>query len=121
MECGGSITASIFSNNPCSLLSMGATFVGSLKEFSSITLLEVNTVFADPNNCMEFSSNPSMVILSVTFLAPKLTACILKYSWLSSEFFQVIADATSELEILDWRVELNRVAPFDSLKKCCIQ
>jgi len=51
---------------------MSETFFGSTKEFSSITLEEVNTVFVDPDN-RELSPNPSIETLRFTLLFPKFT------------------------------------------------
>jgi len=44
---------------------MSETFFGSTKEFSSIALGDVSTVFIDPDNC-ELSPNPSMETLKFT-------------------------------------------------------
>lgn len=49
------------------------TFFGCTKEFSSITLLEVRTVFDNPES--EFGSNPLTEIFSFTELLPKFTTC----------------------------------------------
>lgn len=49
------------------------TLFGSLKEFSSIRLLEVKTVLVDPESFAEFDSNPSTETLRYTVLLPKFT------------------------------------------------
>lgn len=43
-----------------------STFFGSLKEFSSVRLPDLSTVFVDPENCMELGSKPSTRILRLT-------------------------------------------------------
>lgn len=50
------------------------TLLGSLKEFSSITLLDVNVVFTAPTDVSNgFCPNPLVEILRVTVLVPKFT------------------------------------------------
>jgi hypothetical protein len=53
------------------MTTMSETFFGSTKEFSSITLEEVSTVFVDPDN-RELSPNPSIETLRFTFAVPKI-------------------------------------------------
>ena len=43
-----------------------------MKEFSSITLLDVNIVFVAPEDC---NDNPLIEILRATLLLPKFTTC----------------------------------------------
>lgn len=49
------------------------TFFGLVKEFSSIRLAEVSSVFVDPDSCMELSPSPSTEMLRFTVLLPKFT------------------------------------------------
>lgn len=51
------------------------TLLGCAKEFSSFTLLDVITVFDDPNRCTVFESSPSIETFRFTEMPPKFTAC----------------------------------------------
>lgn len=51
------------------------TLFGSLKEFSSVNLLDVSIVFVDPDALIPYA-NPLMEIATFMVSPPKLTICI---------------------------------------------